>query len=114
MIGYQFFKSKMCEKKGVRCNVWLDYVGVPWYIQDSFERNCLLFEHILLESQGTALRLYKIENEILTQYKNHGVENKNNELVYTIQKAVIEFVVDYDQCCLNEIIKSRNYAYPFF
>ncbi|HBM6379615.1 TPA: HAD hydrolase-like protein, partial [Enterococcus faecium] len=114
VIGYQFFKSKMCEKKGVRCNAWLDYVGVPWYIQDSFERNCLLFEHILFESQGTALRLYKIENEILTQHKNHGVESKNNELVHTIQKAVIEFVVDYDQCCLNEIIKSRNYAYPFF
>lgn len=93
--GIHFIISKKGIKKIKRhCSVWFDNQCCQ-FEKRLFYRNCLVFEHLLFESQGTALYYDEENGKIIAVCKKHEFELENDKVIEKIKSGVMEFIDDY-------------------
>lgn len=96
LIGLQFLCSHKCEKElGEKVHGWLSEAQLPIHYINDFQRDSLLFEHLLFPEEGTAISFRKDKQKVYIKYDEIGDEAKNSEIVLKIQEAAMQFCVDY-------------------
>lgn len=104
ILGLQFIMSNICEKQLCgRCKAWINECRKASYTTYLFFANAIVFEHLLFEPQGTALRFVKNDNEpVNVIYEQSRTERRNDHKILNIQQYAIQFIEDYsDNMCFD-------------
>lgn len=92
--GFQFIVSRKCkERLMANCSGWLDFLSE--YDRYEFAINSILFEHMLFSEEGTAVCFNDNNGTILVTCETQRKEVNNNELIRKIQRAALEYVIEY-------------------
>ena len=96
LIGLQFLCSHKCEEElGQRVHGWLTEAQLPMHYINDFQRDSLLFEHLLFPQEGTAISFKKDKQKVYIERDEIGDEAQNSQIVSKIQEAAMQFCVDY-------------------
>ena len=109
-VGLQFVKSRNLYKlyPSQRSYGFLEETRGVIGLKSSFKRSCIMFEHILFEPCGTALRIKRIDNVLNIECDEQGEEKVNNKLVEKIQNSALMYA--NTGCSYNEVISMRKFA----
>lgn len=96
IFGLQFIDSKKCqsELKG-RYATYFDSIVTTDYQKCEFERNCLIFEHLLFEPTGTSLSFYMRDKVVAVSKKILGKECYNYNFVRKVKQSTLAFIEAY-------------------
>lgn len=93
--GVHFIISKQgINKINNRCSVWFNE-KCRQFEKRLFYRNCLIFEHLIFEPQGTVLNYSIKNNRVEAICKGHEYELENDIITEEIKNSVLEFIKDY-------------------
>ena len=117
--GIHFIISKRgINKINNQCSVWFGK-KCRQFEKRLFYRNCLIFEHLLFEPQGTTLNYFNGSDKVEVICEDHGYELENDRSVEDVKNGVLEFTNDYvrkiplcikPSFCLNALC--NLYLYP--
>lgn len=94
IIGLQFIKTKKCvERLQDKSISWLDQIRE--HHKYEFAMNSLLLEHLLFDSEGTAIKFDKKEDKIGIICEKQRTEWRNNKVVFKIQENAFEYIKQY-------------------
>lgn len=97
IYGLQFIRSKKCifllQDRSVG---WINVHMKPSFATNKFISLSLIFEHLLFEPQGTALRLDKdIDGKIIGICEQPRKEVSDFDKIASVQKYALQFIEDY-------------------
>lgn len=97
-VGMQISKDQIHSKRlGDRVVAWFDDINLSKLQAYLFERNSLVFEHLLFAQEGTALLFEKISDVIFIKKEKQGCEERNNRIIDSIQSLALKFVWEYSK-----------------
>lgn len=113
VTGFQFIKSKECGKKlQDNCYAWITDNMKNGYYTYLFNQSALIFEHLLFENSGTALKYRKAELQIEVECQEQRLEKYNGAVIDKIQEYGLQFVKSF-----SNIVDFRigiDAIFPFF
>src|SRR5699024_7841300 len=83
------------KRLGNRCRAWITENDIPFFRSYIFETNCILLEHLLFESKGTAFSFITSSSPVEVICEQPRMETKNFEFIKGIQKNAKQFIIDY-------------------
>ena len=106
IIGIQFTASQKClQELDSSVRVWLEDIGATNYEKQMFAQYSIVLEHLMFENTGTAQYLYEEDNIVKVKYEIDGVEEKNAEIIQPIQKYALQFVRDWQEYGVPNIVE---------
>lgn len=109
VIGNQFVMSNKCRNKNIKCKAWLNASTQRIF---AFDRNCLIFEHLLFENEGTALEFYVKDGIVEAKCRDQQKEKENYEIINLMQNYAMDFVKYYMQSKFSQYISSNALMEP--
>ena len=110
ILGLQFLSTKDCRKnlKG-KCYAWLSDNKSRKKIETQFHYTCLLFEHLLFEPIGTAIKFVNHQGDVKVEFAPTNTEQKDFETIKRIQDYAQLFAEDArDHIALGSNLGSIN------
>lgn len=97
IYGLQFIRSKKCISLLQDRSVgWINVHMKPSFATNKFISLSLIFEHLLFEPQGTALRLDKgVDGKIIGICEQPRKEVSDFDKIASVQKYALKFIEDY-------------------
>lgn len=106
IIGVQFTASHKClQELGSSVRVWLEDIEATNYEKQMFAQYSIVLEHILFEITGTAQYLYEEDDIVKVKCEPDGIEAKNAEVIRPIQEYALQFVRDWREYGVPNIVE---------
>lgn len=96
IYGLQFHDSIKCKTNvGNRYSAYFDSIKISSYQKSEFDRNCLIFEHLLFEPSGTSLHFFEENGTVVVAKNKQTRETLNYPYVDEVQKYTLLFINAY-------------------
>lgn len=96
IFGLQFIDSQKCKKKlNNRYSTFLGNIALTSFQKYIFEVNCLIFEHLLFEPEGTSLYFEECNGEVKVKRKSPRLEKYNYDYIGEVQEHTLRFIENY-------------------
>lgn len=99
IVGLQFVRNKKCiSRLGNRSEAWLSYNHLGLYERTRFISLSLIFEHLMFEPEGTAVKFSQTESGFVVPVcENPRTEVRDFEKIEKLQYYALQFVRDYQK-----------------